>query len=103
MRKWFFIDEPTPEPSYAYGGNNPFKRRKKRRDDDMDFLEKFIMFQAWLKSQNEGKKDEKKDDKKPEPRKIDTTGLAMFLMVFTFFCGQASMLYLYNWFLTLPK
>ncbi len=98
-----------PEYAYAFGGNPFGRKRKKRkvtREDEMDVFEKFMIFNEWLKKEREGNKD-KKDDKKPDHhnhnKKLDTTGLAMFMMVITFFGGQASMLYLYHWFLTLPK
>lgn len=87
----------------AYGMGSYFPRRKKKKkvliqpSDEMDFFQKYMMFNQWLEAQEERKKSKepKKDDKKLDPKKgVDTTGLAAFLMVFSFFAGQASLLYL---------
>lgn len=89
------------DPAYAYHYGNPFGGRRKKKKpkiatDDMDIFEKFMVFQNWLDSMEERKKSKepKKDDKKPDPKKGDPLGLAMLLMVISFFGGQASLLYI---------
>lgn len=84
------------DPSYQFAFN-PYMRqkRKKRRipDNDLDMFEKFVLFNNYLKSLKEEDKP-KKDEKKPDPKKVDTTGLSAFLMVVSFCAGQASLIYL---------
>lgn len=83
------------DPNMAFNPYMNFRRKRKKRkvsDDDMDIFEKFVLFNQYLKSLKE--EPPKKDEKKPEQKKVDTTGLAAFLMVLSFFAGQASLIYL---------